>query len=54
MSTLSWNLMSCMLPTDVNANLRAAGYHVPSGDELGQAYKRTGIFQSVGAPMGVL
>ncbi len=30
-STLSWNLMSCLLPLMMNAQIRAAGYRVPSG-----------------------
>ncbi|HEY9205535.1 MAG TPA: PEP/pyruvate-binding domain-containing protein [Candidatus Methanoperedens sp.] len=43
-STLSWNLLSCLLPRMMNAQLRAAGYHVPSGLNWVRLYRGRGYF----------
>jgi phosphohistidine swiveling domain-containing protein len=43
-STLSWNLMSCLLPMMMNAQIRAAGYRVPSGLNWVRNYRGRGYF----------
>ncbi|VVB95247.1 Phosphoenolpyruvate synthase [uncultured archaeon] len=43
-STLSWNLLSCLLPRMMNAQLRATGYHVPSGLNWVRLYRGRGYF----------
>ena len=41
-STLSWNLMSCLLPMMMNAQIRAAGYRVPLGLNWVRNYRGRG------------
>ena len=43
-STITWNLASCMLPRMMSANLKAAGYPVPSGINWVRLYKGRGYF----------
>lgn len=43
-STITWNLVSCMLPRMMSANLQAAGYHVPRGINWIRLYKGRGYF----------
>ncbi len=43
-STLSWSLMSCLLPVMMNAQIRAAGYRVPSGLNWVRNYRGRGYF----------
>ncbi len=43
-STITWNLVSCMLPRMMSASLQAAGYHVPHGINWVRLYKGRGYF----------
>ena len=43
-STITWNLLSCMLPRMMSASLQATGYHVPPGINWVRLYKGRGYF----------
>jgi phosphohistidine swiveling domain-containing protein len=43
-STITWNLLSCMLPRMMSASLQATGYHVPAGINWVRLYKGRGYF----------
>ena len=43
-STITWNLVNCMLPRMMSSTLQAAGYHVPAGINWVRLYKGRGYF----------